>query len=123
MEPHILLGLTFFKAVDDYFKNEKGVMIIDEYPNIVLTKDGKRKNTDFQSSLQKAIDLLFKNRKFTLILTGSNVSFIEKEIGDYFTPLYQRNTFSLLIKKFEFNEALEALSSIKDNFLKAKNSP
>ena len=110
----------FFKAVDDYFKNEKGVMIIDEYPNIVLNKDGKRKNTDFQSSLQKAIDLLFKNRKFTLILTGSNVSFIEKEIGDYFTPLYQRNTFSLLVKKFEFNEALEVLSSIKDNFLKAK---
>lgn len=68
-------------------------MVIDEYPNIILTKDGKKKKTDFQSSLPKAIDLLFKNRKFVLILAGSNVSFMKNEIQNYNTPLYQRNTF------------------------------
>lgn len=86
----------FFKAVDEYFGNNKGVMVIDEYPNIIFTKDGKK--TDFQSSLPKAIDLLFKNRKFVLILAGSNVSLMKNEIQNYNTLLYQRNTFSLLVK-------------------------
>lgn len=95
-------------------------MVIDEYPNIILTKDGKKKKTDFQSSLQKDINLLFKNRKFVLILAGSNVSFMKNEIQNYNIPLYQRNTFSLLVKKFEFNEALSCLNHVQDNFTKAK---
>ena len=36
----------FFEAIGDYFGNEKGILVIDEYPNIVLTRDGKRKKTD-----------------------------------------------------------------------------
>ena len=90
-------------------------------PNaIVLTRDGKRKKTDFLSSLQRAIDTLLKNSKITLILTGSNVSFLETEINDSKAPLYQRNTFSLLLKKFEWDEALDFLLDINDNFEKAK---
>lgn len=111
---------SFFEAVSDYFKDEHGLFVIDEYPNIILTRDGKRKKTDFLSSLQKAIDNMFKHQKFTLILTGSNVSFLETEINDSKAPLYQRNTFSLLLKKFEWNEALEFLDDINDNFEKAK---
>ena len=110
----------FFKAVDEYFGNDKGVMVIDEYPNIILTKDGKKKKTDFQSSLQKAIYLLFKNKKNVLILAGSNVSFIKNEIQNCNTPLYQRNTFSLLVKKFESNKALSCLNNVQNNFTKAK---
>ena len=110
----------FFKAIDEYFQDEKGVFYIDEYPNILLTRDGKRKKTDFASSLQKAIDTLFKKRKFMLILSGSNVSFVENEIKKYNYELYQRHTFSLKLKKLEFNEALSAFDNIKDNFEKAK---
>lgn len=111
---------SFFEAISDYFKDDYGMFVIDEYPNIILTRDGKRKKTDFLSSLQRAIDKMFKYQKFTLILTGSNVSFLETEINDSKAPLYQRNTFSLLLKKFEWNEALEFLSDIGDNFEKAK---
>ena len=110
----------FFETIDNYFKDEKGLVVIDEYPNIVLTRDGKRKKTDFLSSLQKAIDTIFINRKITLILTGSNVSLLEKEITDSRAPLYKRNTFSLLLRKFEWEDALDALSSIKDENEKAK---
>lgn len=111
---------SFFEAISDYFKDDYGLFVIDEYPNVILTRDGKRKKTDFLSALQRAIDNLFKHQKFTLILTGSNVSFLETEINDSKAPLYQRNTFSLLLKKFEWNEALEFLSDIDDNFEKAK---
>ena len=111
---------SFFEAISDYFKNDYGLFVIDEFPNIVLTRDGKRKKTDFLSALQKAIDNLFKNGKLTLILTGSNVSFLETEINDSKAPLYQRNTFSLLLKKFEWDEAVHFLSNVEDDFEKAK---
>ncbi len=111
---------SFFEAISDYFKDDYGLFVIDEYPNIILTRDGKRKKTDFLSALQRAIDNMFKHQKFTLILTGSNVSFLETEINDSKAPLYQRNTFSLLLKKFEWNEALDFLSDVDDNFEKAK---
>ena len=111
---------SFFEEIDHYFEDEKGLVVIDEYPNIVLTRDGKRKKTDFASALQRAIDTLFKHRKFTLILTGSNVSFMKEEITNSRAPLYERNTFSLLLKKFDWDEAVEALSDIKDDNEKAK---
>lgn len=111
---------SFFEAVCDYFNDDYGLFVIDEFPNIVLTRDGKRKKTDFLSALQKAIDTKFKYTKLTLILTGSNVSFLESEIKDSKAPLYQRNTFSLLLKKFDWDEAVEFLSNIKDDFQKAK---
>ncbi len=111
---------AFFESVNEYFGNEKGLLVIDEYPNLILTRDGKRKKTDFTSSLQKSIDMLFRKGKFTLILTGSNVSFMEKEIQDSKAPLYKRNTFQLLLNKFEFDEAVSALSDVKDLWEKAK---
>ena len=109
----------FFEAISSYFGNEKGLLVIDEYPNIVLTRDGKRKKTDFVSKLQNAIDYHFKYQKFTIILTGSNVSFMEKEIKDTKAPLYERNTFQLLLHKLEWNEALLCLNGM-DDFEKAK---
>lgn len=117
---------AFFEEVDKYFGDELGVMVIDEYPNITLTRDGKRKKTDFPSMLQKAIDTLFIKRKFILIITGSNVSFIEKEMNDNKAALYQRNTFSMLLKKFEWDEAVILLNDIdykkKIEFLSITNT-
>ena len=110
----------FFSAIDDYFGDDQGIVCIDEYPNIVVGRDGKRKRTDFASALQHAIDSLFLKRRFVLILTGSNVSFMEKEIGDYGAPLYRRNTFSLRLLKFEFDEALLGVRKVEDVFEKAK---
>ena len=110
----------FFRTLDEAIGDEKVLVTIDEYQNIILGRDGKRKNTDFDSSLQKAIDLLFKKRKFTLILTGSNVSFLSKEISNSRAPLFRRNTFSLQLSKFDFDEALEGFKDVNDNFKKAK---
>lgn len=105
----------FFLAVSNYFGEDNGVMVIDEYPNILLTRDGKRKRTDFVSKLQNSIDRLFSKQKFLLILTGSNVSFMEKEVKDTKAPLYQRNTFELLLSKLEWDDALKMLDGVDDN--------
>ena len=105
---------AFFEAVSAYFGNEKGIMVIDEYPNIVLTRDGKRKKTDFVSKLQNAIDRIFSKQKFLLVITGSNVSFMEKEVNDTKAPLYQRNTFQLLLSKLELDDAIKMLKGMND---------
>ena len=110
----------FFAAIADYFGDEKGLLVFDEYPSIVLTRDGKRKTTDFTSALQKAIDLRFKQGRSTLILTGSNVSFIEKEIHDNKAPLYERNTFELRLFKFEWDDACAAVSGIDNDWERAR---
>ena len=110
---------SFLKVIGDYFGEEKGIVVIDEYPNILLTRDGKRKKTDFVSKLQKAIDYQYKYQQFTLLLTGSNVTFMEKEIKDTKAPLYERHTFQLQLFKFNWDEALIPLKKI-DNYEKAK---
>ena len=111
---------SFFQAAGEFFGDEKGLLIIDEYPNIVLSRDGKRKKTSFPSFLQKAIDGTFRHQRFTLVLTGSNVSFIEREIKDSHGPLYQRNTFSMQVKRLNFEDAVLALKDVRDDWEKAK---
>lgn len=110
----------FFAAIADYFGDDKALLVFDEFPNIVLTRDGKRKTTDFSSMLQKAIDLRFKKGRATLILTGSNISFVEKEIHDTKAPLYERHTFELRLYKFEWSDACLALSSVADPWERAR---
>ena len=104
----------FFKAIRDYFKDDKGLVVIDEYPNIVIGRDGKRKKTDFVSKFQNAIDHIYKDSKILFIITGSNVSFMEKEIKDTNAPLYKRNTFELMLSKLEWNDGVEMLNGMSD---------
>ena len=105
---------SFFMAISSYFGSDNGIMVIDEYPNILLTRDGKRKKTDFVSKLQNAIDRIFSKQKFLLILTGSNVSFMEKEVNDTNAPLYKRNTFQLMLSKLEWHDAVKMLDGMDD---------
>ena len=111
---------SFFHAVGQFFGDEKGLLVIDEYPNSVLSRDRKRKKTGFPSFLQKAIDGIFRHQRFTLVLTGSNVSFIEREIKDSHGPLYQRNTFSIQLRKLNFEDAVLALKDVEDDWEKAR---
>lgn len=109
----------FFKAIANYFGDDNGLFVIDEYPNIVIGRDKKRKKTDFVSKLQNAIDHIFNKTKILFILTGSNVSFMENEISDSNAPLYKRHTFELLLSKLEWDDACLMLEGM-DDFDKAK---
>lgn len=97
---------SFFLAIRNYFGNEKAIIVFDEYPNIIVGHDGKRKPTDFDEKFQNAIDHVFKDSKLTIIIMGSNVSFMENIIKDKNGPLYKRHTFSLFISKLKWNDAL-----------------
>lgn len=96
---------SFFDDVLAYFGNDKGVLVIDEYPNLVLTKEGKSRNNGFASKLQNIIDHRFSKTQITFVLTGSNVSFMRELVQDSHDPLYERKTFELELGPLRFSES------------------
>jgi len=74
--------------------------VIDEYP--YLSKSTKK---GVASYLQDFIDNKAKDSKLVILLMGSNVSFMEKELGNKKSPLYRRRTFSYKLGLLPFSEA------------------
>jgi len=87
---------TAFTFLDDLHTDEKMVLIIDEFPYIA------EDNPSVKSILQHAIDHRLKHRNFLLILCGSSVSFMEKEVLSAHSPLYGRSTAQLELKPFDY---------------------
>jgi AAA+ ATPase superfamily predicted ATPase len=77
-------------------KNERLVVVIDEFPYIVNSNKG------IPSLLQNLIDHNLKDTKLFLIVCGSSMSFIEKEVLSYKSPLYGRRTAQYIIDPFDF---------------------
>lgn len=67
---------------------------MDECPYIVNS------NKSIPSLLQNLIDHHLKDTKLFLIVCGSSMSFIEKEILSYKSPLYGRGTSQLIVEPF-----------------------
>ena len=67
-----------FDALLEYFdtaaQKERLVLVIDEYPYLAKSEPS------FPSLLQKHIDHKWKNSKIFLILCGSSLSFMEKQV-------------------------------------------
>ncbi|KYO66958.1 ATP-binding protein [Thermovenabulum gondwanense] len=80
-------------------KERRILLVIDEFPYIVNA------NKAIPSLLQNLIDHSLKNTKLFLIICGSSVSFIEKEILSYKSPLYGRRTAQMMIEPFNFFES------------------
>ena len=95
-----------FDAVSEFAKGQRFVLAIDEYPYIV-EQDGS-----FPSVVQSFIDRVTEN--IMLILSGSDVSFLKKEIAEHDSPLYKRRTFEMVVERLPFNEALEFLDAFSD---------
>ena len=88
-----------FKSIQEYAKNERFVLIIDEYPYIVS------QDSSFSSVLQEFIDHTSDN--MMVILSGSDIGFLQREIQNHASPLYKRRTFEMEIKKMNFMDAKE----------------
>ncbi|AZT89240.1 ATP-binding protein [Caldicellulosiruptor changbaiensis] len=82
-------------------KDKRLVVVIDEFPYIVNS------NKSIPSLLQNLIDHHLKKTKLFLIICGSSVSFIEKEVLSYKSPLYGRRTAQLIVEPFDFFESRE----------------
>ena len=77
----------------------KKLLVIDEFPYMV------RANGSIPSILQNLWDLHLKNENIMIILCGSAMSFIEKEILSEKNPLYGRATGILKMKEMSFQDA------------------
>ena len=102
-----LKGNAFFgdweKAFDYIYeiaKNERLVLVIDEFPYLA---NGYR---SISSIIQAHIDNHFNGSKLFLILCGSSMSLMEKQVLAYKSPLYGRRTAQFKILPFSFFTAL-----------------
>ncbi|QSQ08751.1 hypothetical protein H0A61_01096 [Koleobacter methoxysyntrophicus] len=88
-----------FLFLAEQAKDKRLVVVIDEFPYIVNS------NKRIPSLLQNLIDHHLKDTKLFLIICGSSVSFIEKEVLGYKSPLYGRRTAQLIVEPFDFFES------------------
>ena len=83
----------------EYLKRKvkkRTILVIDEFPYLVNSNKG------ISSIFQKGIDEYLKDTKLFLILMGSSVGMMEKEVLFYKAPLYGRRTGSLEMKEMAF---------------------
>ncbi|MEW6620248.1 MAG: ATP-binding protein [bacterium] len=96
------LNLQPFTSWDSAFAYLSGkitdrfILVFDEFPYLVET------NPSLPSILQRHWDTNISQGKIFLILCGSSMSFMEKEVLSYKSPLYGRRTGQFLIKPFNF---------------------
>ena len=88
-----------FSSVTELPGERKKLLVIDEFPYMV------RANSSIPSILQNLWDLRLKNENVMIILCGSAMSFIEKEILSEKNPLYGRATGILKMKEMTFRDA------------------
>jgi len=102
---------SFREAIDYVFarsKEEQFIFAIDEYP--YLAKSDKSTS----SVIQAAIDKHQTDSKLFLILCGSSMSFMEKQVLGYKSPLYGRRTSQFKLQPFDYLVSARMLSSFSN---------
>lgn len=104
----ILQSIESFPDFDSAFsflsakaKNERLIFVIDEYPYLVKSFPA------ISTILQRAIDSRFKGTRLFLILSGSSMSFMEKQIFEYESPLYGRRTGQIKLMSLPYYESIK----------------
>lgn len=97
---------SLLNRISQIAEKQQLILVIDEYPYLAEAYPG------FSSLLQAYIDKKFKNSKLFLILCGSSMSFMEKQVLGYQSPLYGRRTMQLKLEPFNFSEAREMLPQV-----------
>ena len=80
---------------------EEVILAIDEFPYLVDSERG------LSSIFQKSVDEYLKSSNIFLILCGSSLSMMWKEVLAYKAPLYGRRTGQIELKPFRFPEVME----------------
>lgn len=86
----------FFRYIRDRHTGRL-IFVIDEFPYLVNS------NPAIASIFQKGIDEHLKQTDIFLILMGSSIGMMEKEVLFYKAPLYGRRTASLELKEMDFH--------------------
>lgn len=94
--------------IDDRQKDKKLVLVIDEFPYLV------RKNKALLSELQHLIDHKLTRGNLFIILCGSYMGFMEKEVLGSKSPLFGRRTAQLHMKPFNYQTSSKFLNGFSN---------
>ena len=97
--------------IDEHQGDKKLILVIDEFPYLV------KKNKALLSELQHLIDHKLTSGKLFIILCGSYMGFMEKEVLGSKSPLFGRRTAQLHMKPFNYQTSAKFL----DGFLILKS--
>lgn len=99
---------AFRTILDLPYSEKKKLIIIDEFPYMC------RGNKSIPSILQNLWDSEFKNRNVMIVICGSAMSFIEKELLAEKNPLYGRATGIYKMKEMGFYDAIKFFPNYSD---------
>ncbi|MCL2878460.1 MAG: ATP-binding protein, partial [Acidobacteria bacterium] len=85
-----------FAHIAGLAKTERVILVIDEFPYLAES------DRSISSVLQNTIDHKFKDTQLMLILCGSSMSFMEKQVLNYNSPLYGRRTAQIKLLPFRY---------------------
>ena len=96
---------SFFKFIGNLSKKERIIIALDEIPYMAES------DSSFLSRFQVAVDTVFSSKNIYLIICGSAISFMEKEILSEKSPLFGRRTNQIFLKPFDYKESAEFVSN------------
>jgi hypothetical protein len=88
-----------FRAIAELGAGDRRVVVIDEYPHLVSSQPG------VSTKLQKVWDERLQHSNLLLVLCGSSVGMMEREVLDYGAALYGRRTGQLRLGPLPFRAA------------------
>lgn len=94
--------------IDERQKDKRLILVIDEFPYLV------KKNKALLSEMQHLIDHKLKNGKMFMVLCGSYMGFMEKEVLGSKSPLFGRRTGQLHMKPFSYQTSMQFLDGFSD---------
>ncbi len=98
----LVFRYIFSKLTD----NEKFILVLDEFQYLAEI------SPSLPSVIQKVWDGYLKNKNIFLLLCGSSMSFMEKQVLSYKSPLYGRRTGQLEVFQFDFFQLNEMLPKL-----------
>jgi len=94
--------------IDERQKDKRLIIVIDEFPYLV------RKNRALLSEMQHLIDHKLKNGNLFIVLCGSYMGFMEKEVLGSKSPLFGRRTGQLHMKPFSYKTSMRFLDGFSN---------
>jgi hypothetical protein len=85
------------------------ILVFDEFPYLV------RKNRALMSTLQHLIDHTLQYGKLFIVLCGSYMGFMEKEVLSSKSPIFGRRTGQLHMKSFDYKTSLQFMDGFDDD--------
>ena len=91
-----------FEMITSLYKSKKKlIIVIDEFSYLV------KQNPETPAEMQGIVDELLKDKNILLILSGSAVSLMQRELLSYSSPLYGRTTGNLILKPLRFSDIMK----------------